>query len=73
MSKKLDYPTAHRMVNIKRTHDDRIRLEGINASRLINDLLDAYFDENPNPEYYSPLERRVMRLEKMLSELELES
>jgi len=44
MSNRLGYPTDHRMVNLRREWNEKIKAEHINASRLINNLLTKYWE-----------------------------
>jgi hypothetical protein len=43
MPKRLGYKTDHRMINIRREWNDKIKVNQVNASELINDLLGKYW------------------------------
>ena len=44
MASRLGYPTDHRMVNLRREWNEKIKAEHINASKLINNLLTKYWE-----------------------------
>lgn len=44
MPKRLGYKTDHRMINIRREWNDKIKAHQVNASELINSLLGKYWE-----------------------------
>lgn len=44
MPKRLGYNTDHRMINIRREWNDKIKANQVNASELINELLGKYWE-----------------------------
>jgi len=44
MPKRLGYKTDHRMINIRREWNDKIKVNQVNASELINELLGKYWE-----------------------------
>ena len=44
MPRRLGYKTDHRMINIRREWNDKIKVNQVNASELINDLLGKYWE-----------------------------
>lgn len=44
MPKRLGYKTDHRMINIRREWNDKIKANQVNASELINELLSKYWE-----------------------------
>jgi len=54
MPKRLGYKTDHKMINIRREWNEKISAENLNASELINGLLEKYWEGQVCPICFSP-------------------